>query len=198
LKISYLISFFTVAIISIYVWGFWSLEQVHARTSTAVNFLTYRNPTLGFFIGYPTDWKINENTISGEKGVTFTPPDRDIPAFYVRIRQATPYLDTDTMTVKNKTVQQVVQQMMNNLSKPNPFGLESKLIRQNQFTVAGNAGWKMELFFGPQANPFYYGFEVLTIANGKVYYLEYQERPLKVPETLPLVNKMVESFHLIR
>jgi hypothetical protein len=52
------------------------------------------------------------------------------------------------MTVKNTTVERVVQRMISNFSKPNPFGLESKPIRQNQFTVGGNAGWKMELFIG--------------------------------------------------
>jgi hypothetical protein len=35
------------------------------------------------------------------------------------------------------------------------------------------------------------------IAHGKLYSLEYNERPLNVPETLPLVNKMLKSFRLI-
>ena len=56
----------------------------------------------------------------------------------------------------------------------------------------------MEMFAGPEANPFYYVSQILTVANGKIYHLEYNEKPLKVPETLPLVNKMIESFHIIR
>jgi len=42
----------------------------------------------------------------------------------------------------------------------------------------------------------FYLFEICTIANGEIYILTYQDYPLKVPETLPLANKMVESFQL--
>jgi hypothetical protein len=40
-------------------------------------------------------------------------------------------------------------------------------------------------------------FYILTIANGKLYSLEYDEKPLKVPETLSIANQMVDSFRLI-
>ena len=43
-----------------------------------------------------------------------------------------------------------------------------------------------------------YTFEIFTIGNGKFYKLEYVEDPLEVPETLPLANKMVESFQVIK
>jgi hypothetical protein len=39
-------------------------------------------------------------------------------------------------------------------------------------------------------------FEIYTKANGKFYLLKYIEDPLKVPESLPLANKMVESFQV--
>ncbi len=45
--------------------------------------------------------------------------------------------------------------------------------------------------------PLNYQFHIGTIANGKFYNLEYSEDPLKVPESLPLANKMVESFQII-
>jgi hypothetical protein len=41
-----------------------------------------------------------------------------------------------------------------------------------------------------------YAFRIFTNANGNLYTLQYQDKPLKVPETLPLVNKMVESFQV--
>ena len=78
-----------------------------------------------------------------------------MPVFFVRFGQVSSYLDTDTMTVKNKTVEQIVhEEIMINMSKPNSFGFESKIIRQNQFTVSGNAGWKMEILMGPENDPF--------------------------------------------
>jgi hypothetical protein len=67
------------------------------------------------------------------------------------------------------------------------------LIRQNKVTVGGNSGWKME-FAGEDS---IYLFEICTIANGKIYILTYQDYSLRVPETLPLANNMVESFQII-
>lgn len=88
---------------------------------SAVGFHTYRNPSLGFSIDYPIDWKIWEDRIS-HVNVTFMMPPKsesltlyDAP-FIIHTREAIPYLDTNTMTLKNKPVDQVAQQMMNNLS----------------------------------------------------------------------------------
>ena len=67
------------------------------------------------------------------------------------------------------------------------------LIKQNKVTIGGNDGWKME-FAGEDS---LYLFEICTIAHGKIYVLTYQDYSSKVPETLPLANKMVESFQII-
>ena len=48
-----------------------------------------------------------------------------------------------------------------------------------------------------QSNMYAYLFYVLTIANGKIYSLEYDEKPLQVPKTLPIANKMLDSFRII-
>ena len=101
------------------------------------------------------------------------------------------------MTVKNKTLEKVVQEYLGNISRPNPIGLESELIRQNQVTVGNNVGWKIEMLVGPKTDPYYYVFLVLAIANGRLYSLEYNERPLDVPTTLPLIQKMLDSFQIL-
>ena len=93
---------------------------------------------------------------------------------------------------------------MDRLSKTST--LNFKQIRQNEFNFAGNSGWKIEYSLHitglgldlPKSIKAYlgssYNFVVYTVANGKVYTLKYTEKPLSVPETLPLANKMVESF----
>jgi hypothetical protein len=73
------------------------------------------------------------------------------------------------MTVKNKTLSQLVQENIDLFSKPNPLGIESKIIRQNQVTVGDKPGWKIELFMGSETEPYYYLFQVLTIDNGISY-----------------------------
>ena len=190
-------SLFSLAIIFGFTLGNWSLQ------ASAVGFQTYRDPASGFSIDYPNDWQTWEDRISNEN-VTFMMPPKsesltlyDAP-FIIHTREAIPYLDTDTMTLKNKPVDQMAQQMMKNLSDRNPLGLEFRPIRSNQSTLAGMPGWKIEAFLGPDANPFYYFFDVFTIANGKIYHLLYGEKPLKVPETYPIVKRMVDSFRTFK
>jgi hypothetical protein len=65
-----------------------------------------------------------------------------------------------------------------------------KHLRQNDITVGGNAGVKVEYTWGR-----FYGFDISTIFNGKLYSLfNYKEYPANVPETVRLANKVVESF----
>ena len=116
----------------------------------------------------------------------FKPRDSIMPMFVVRTADLKPYLDIRTMTVRNKTLDLIVQEFTKNTTKPNPFGLETKIVRQNQIAVGGNPGVKLEMMMsvGPasESDTYAYLFYVLTIANGKVYSLEYDEKPLKVPE----------------
>jgi hypothetical protein len=111
-----------------------------------------------------------------------------LPIFAVDTEKVEPHFDSDTKTLKNTSLQQLVQHELDEMSEFRNFDL----IRQNEVTVGGNSGWKME-FTGKDS---FYLFEICTIANGKIYILTYQDYPLKVPETLALANKMVESFQI--
>jgi len=72
-----------------------------------------------------------------------------------------PYLDTATMTLKNTSLQQYVEQKQKRDSDQS-----YELIRENEVTVSGNPGWKFESTDG-----FSYKFQIITIANGKFYVL---------------------------
>ena len=111
-----------------------------------------------------------------------------MPIFQVSTEKVEPHLDTDT-TLKNISLQQLVQHELDEMTSE---FRNFDLIRQNKVTVGGNDGWKME-FSGEDS---FYLFEICTIANGKIYILTYEDNALKVPETLPLANKMVESFQI--
>ena len=78
---------------------------------------------------------------------------------------------------------------------------EAKLIRQNKVIFGENPGWKTEIMFSlcshSQCAEDAYGLNFITIANKKVYFFEFEEKPLKVPESLPIVNKMLDSFRTI-
>jgi hypothetical protein len=155
-----------------------------SNTQSLPNFLNYTNNDKGFTIQYPSNWKFEEYSTS----ISFRVPDREFGGiFWVEVEKVEPYLDTDTMTLKNTTLRQYVQQKLD-------VPYYSNLIRENETTVGGNTGWKIEYY----NQNFDYKFEINTIVNGKLYTLSYSDDPLKVPETLPLANKMVESFQFIK
>jgi hypothetical protein len=171
-----------------------SSHQSHAQNSTM--FVTYQNSTLGFSIEHPLDWL----PWPSENQVLFRPLDTAFPSFTVKTTDLTPYLDTDTVTVKNKTIDQVVQEFKTNLSTAagQSLGLEYHPIRQKQVNVAGNPGSKIEFIVTCCGNQtLAYTYFVFTMGNGNVYSLGYEEKPLKVPETLPIANKMLDSFRVI-
>ena len=161
------------------------INSSHAQSSD--KFLTWTGDE--FTIQHPSNWQVKENTESPDGRVSFELSDRSLPIFGVKTEKVEPRLDSDTMTLKNISLQQLAQQELDEMSSE---FRNFDLIRQNKVTVGGNDGWKME-FAGEDS---FYLFEICTIANGKIYILTYQDYALKVPETLPLANKMVESFQI--
>jgi hypothetical protein len=171
-------------------------QSVNAQSE---NFKTYANKDFNFTIQHPSKWKADDR----DEGVYFeireNPDDKfefgdlSIPRssyFHIRVEKLEPQLDYNTMTLQNSTLEQIVQGRLD--SQVLDWNSET-LIRKNQVTVGGNDGVKIELTSN-QNDKDYYDFDIFTIADGKLYTLTYHEKPLKVPETLPLANKMVQSF----
>lgn len=165
------------------------INSSHAQSLD--NFLNYTNNDMRFTIQYPSKWKVDDNVKGFPDEVWFRSPDSQIRKLAISVEKFEPYLDTDTMTLKNTSLQQRAQEQLDDYrSAATHFNLPFTLIRQNEVTVGGNPGWKIEYIMSEKE----YNLEIFTIANGKFYRLSYAENALKVPETLPLANKMVESF----
>ena len=169
-----------------------------------VEFKTYTNNDMNFTIQHPSNWKVETGRglyIDSVNAVEFQVPDRDREigfgnAFAVRTRNVTSYLDTDTMTLKNTTLEQYAQEYIDGIQNDPTIPYDIKILRQNQVTLGGNNGIKVE-YTSNENNEDHYGFNIITIANEKFYVLSYEDnKPLEVPETLPLINKMVESFQV--
>lgn len=156
-------------------------------------FVTYENTALGFSIERPLGWH-NRTMIDPRDVMFFKSSDSPLPQFSIQVRDVARYLDTETLTVKNKTLDQVIGEYLTNVSNP-----LFKPIRQNQTVVGGNPGWKFEATTSltPEREMEAYLFNVLTVANGRVFSFGYAEEPLKVPESLPIANKMLDSFRVI-
>ena len=160
-----------------------------------LEFKTYTNDKFDYSVQYPSDWKIQ----GPPDAVSFMIPDRDKNSWFaVSVDEPKTDLDTSTMKLRNQSLQEYVKQQLDShegaakglalFTKEYP---DYSFIRQNQFTLDGKNWIKSEYNFLNQ-----YNFEITTFANGKFYTLSYVDYPLKVPETLPIVNQMVDSFKI--
>lgn len=172
------------------------------------NFETFTSKEMKFSIHHPSSWEVDDQYEKPDDDlipphISFRQPD-DRGGFTVGIEKNEPYLDTDTMTLKNTSIYLHAQQDIDFWFGSDRF----ELIRQNRVTVGvdGNPGYKIEYTLSCKdckpsdplfGDPDSYTFKIFTTVNGKFYTLEYSDDQLKVPETLPLANKMVESFGLV-
>jgi len=174
------------------------INSSHVQSSD--DFREYTNNDLRFTIDHPSEWKVEEYPKDNPTEVYFTIRENNEDVMNNESLPASLFDSRFTISVeepiKNKTgISTFTKRVQVELGKFSPP--EYKLIRQNPFTVGGNDGWKIEFrHTTPNLNYDRHIFEILTYVNGKSYVLQYIEDPLKVPETLPLANKMVESFQI--
>jgi hypothetical protein len=176
-------------------YAFAQLIDKSTSAQSSDNFLTYIDKGNNFTIQYPADWQVKENNLIYEEAVVdFEAPDKS--SFTIMVKDVPQYLDTNTMTRKTPTLEEYAQ---NELSIASQMGqpdvnIVYKQIRSNEFPVSGSPGWKIEYMWGYIMQM--YWSKVFTIANDKVYILQYSGLPLKVPDTLPMANHMVETFQI--
>ncbi len=145
----------------------------------------------GFSIQIPSDWQIDEEIASGI--VNFAGMNNS-PLFIVDIKEASNYLDTNTLTLKSNSLQQSIQEKLNYYSHISQVvNMDYKILRQNPVKVGGNIGIKVEFRLGPQ-----YNYDVFFNGNEKIYRLGYADSPGNVPQTVQLANKVAESFQIIK
>jgi hypothetical protein len=172
-----------------------ALQIVNAQNSTAVNLKTYENIPQAFTINYPSDWELKEADpdrtpkLESMPDVELLSPDDGKGYCALRAVDVDPrYLDTDTMTLKNYTIASYAAKEKISDAVAGPY----KAIRDNEFPVSGEPGWKLEYMLGNL-----YHLKVITIANDKKYTLDCAASSLDAPGLYPIYNKLVDSFQLI-
>src|ERR671919_1745480 len=171
------------------------------------NFKTYTSNDLQFTIHHPSKWKVEEYPEDNPTEVYFTiRENKDMmnneylpESFYdsdftISVEEPKSDLNTETMTIVNETLTERIQEELNKYTDS-----KSELIRQNAVTVNGNDGWKIESRYSDTSlNYDRYNSKIIINANRKFYILQYTDVPLKVPETLPLINRMVSLFKSVQ
>lgn len=142
-----------------------------------------------FTMQYPSNWLVVEDEKTPHETVWFKLSNRTMPIFVVQIHKVGPYNDTDMMSLKN-TILTYAQQRQDLLSS---LDIDYNPVRQNNVTIGGNFGLKIEFTVGN-----FFNADILTIADGKLFELSYHDDPQSVPQNVKLADKMVDSFRILK
>jgi hypothetical protein len=177
-------------------------------TLTAINATmnNYTNTEYNFTLLMPADWEQVDPgyTTVGLHTTNFLGPETDTgskPTFRVSVYTTESYLDTDTMTLKNHTLEEYANadiQELENIQyteSGRELGLNSIITRSES---RGDT-WRIE--FTANAGSRQITFDVLVLVknpqSGLLYKLDANSPILVAPQTLPIINKIIESFRFL-
>lgn len=175
------------------------VEPISITTNQTTGLSTYTNSEHGFEFDFPSTWEalqvmnMNPTWIEGlptEIARIGSPAEQGIHDL-VTIGMLKPeegtYLDTEEMVVKTRNSQEHARVWTNVLQQG---GVE--LVRENAVTVSGLPAWRIE-YTGID-----YNTEIFVVKeDGTMYNIKFRTPMLKAPESLPIFDRIVESFRFV-
>jgi eukaryotic-like serine/threonine-protein kinase len=162
------------------------------NSSSSINFLTYVNPIFGIKILYPANWDKQENTSSSKDNstlidiVAFSPPFKNTSDIVGKL-----IVQVDNISdIKPKTLAEYVNDTVSDLR-------QDFRVSESNATLAGNLAYKI-VYTGLEANVDLQAMMVLTVKGERAYIISYTAEPEKYSYYLPTVQKMIESFEILK
>jgi hypothetical protein len=156
--------------------------------STTQDFKVYENTSAGIATQYPSSWKVNSTHDPEDPGLvtTFSGPKNEI------VELAVDPLGNKTVTL-NQAADDVIT-FYQNSSK------DFKLLQLDTgFSLAGKPAYKLGYISrDPDTKNIFRSLEVATILKDKEYSISYIADPDSYPTSLPLVQKIIDSFRITR
>jgi hypothetical protein len=160
--------------------------------------LTYEDPDFGYTIQYTSDWE-ELNTINYENtsDKSFRVPERyPWGAFEISIEPLEKYLDTDTLTIKTRTLQDsVVGQIAGINSDP-----DLELLKNISTTVGQDHYPAVQVQFSERGvlSGDTYWIRTFMVNDGYRYLFSFFAPALDTPKLSPTAEKMLASFQITR
>jgi hypothetical protein len=162
------------------------------NSSNSINFLTYENPIFGIKILYPANWDKQENSSSSNDNstlidlVAFSPPFKNnsdiVGKLIVQVDNISDIKPITLAKYANDTVSDLRQDFK---------------VSQSNATLAGNPAYKF-VYTGIEASVDLKAMMVLTIKGDRAYIISYTAEPEKYSYYLPTVQKMIDSFEILK
>jgi hypothetical protein len=156
--------------------------------SKTTTFLTVKKPMLGFQISYPSDWNITDNDFI----ITFRAPKNA-----ALVTLSISHIPSDTnFTLEQYSSTEISRIKLIETSKDGHF---FNLLESTPNLLSGNPGHKIVFLNGTNADPVhkYKNSIVWTLADGKIYQVQYSAETSKFPAYYSTVIDMVNSFQIL-
>jgi hypothetical protein len=155
-----------------------STHHLITTAQMSEKFSTYQSPRFGFGILYPSNWQVIEEN---PDRVIFSSPETTI----IRVIAD----NTSSQAVTNLTAHDYALNEVNGL-----LGAASNLrLMGVTVGIAHSPGWRVDYVI-----PGHYVTDINLVINGKRFTISYVELTSKVPRTLSTLQRMLNSFQVIK
>ena len=186
------------------------LAQSYPPPPIQQQWLTYEDPAYGIRIQIPSNWLVV--SAQPDKIVEFKLPSATKPSFgsgpaldadlTISFQSIGSYLDTNTLQVKTATLEDYVaaeKNKINSLStSTGKLDFRLEYLKDYQTTIGGNPAWKIGYMSYVSGRQGLYNIETYVMKDNILYTLKFFGNPLKVPETLPTAQQIIDSFQIMR
>jgi hypothetical protein len=162
-------------------------------------FLTYTNPRYGIKMQYPHDWIVEGNDYpTGAGGI-------QIASFYLPdVNDGLPFfrigVDNVTKEFPQLPAVSINEYLNRSLDHKNSTGFPGfKLIKYNtNNSLAGNRAYTVVWTYTHPTYGIRKSIEIATVIGGKGYFVDYTAAAAKFTNYLPIAQKMIGSFEIIK
>jgi serine/threonine-protein kinase len=172
-------------------------SAVNNKNNNNNNFITYENPTYGIRIRYPGDWQKTEHLNANRFWVDFMSPFKNnhnntFPAtFSISVEG----LNQSITMATNKYVTGI----LNNAKQSLP---DFQIIESNRAAnLTGISAYKIVYSFlsqDPAVQAHFQSMNIWSVRDKKVYAISYTQAKSLYAAYLPTVQKMIDSFEIIK
>jgi eukaryotic-like serine/threonine-protein kinase len=159
------------------------------------NFVTYENPSYGIRIRYPADWQKTEHINANRFWVDFMSPFKNNPNTFPAIVSVSVEDLNHGITTTNEYVNGILNRAKQSLSD---FQINESNHNAN---IAGTSAYKIVYSFlsqDPAVQAHFQSMNIWSVRDNKVYGISYTEAKSLYATYLPTVQKMIDSFEIIK
>jgi eukaryotic-like serine/threonine-protein kinase len=178
--------------LSLYVQPKEAMAQTPEQSKNSSNFLTYENHSFGIKILYPANWNKQENTSSSSNNstlydiVTFSPPLKNSSSIIGKLA-----VKVDNISdIKPTTLANYTDAIISDLK-------QDFRVTESNATLAGNPAYKV-VYTGLEESVDLQAMLVMAIKGDRVYMISYTAEPENYSYYLPTVQKMIDSFEILK